>query len=142
MTEDQNPSSERVKVAKERVPGREATDQRQDQVLDLDIRAIAMLVIAKVVEDVEVTKAVVVVEVMSAAAEEAVVDEEGEITSQVEMRTPRRQHRPLKTPRWHQHQGLGLQPPRVLHLDRSVRQCYLLTLAHKMIKIPFRNDTG
>ena len=119
MTEDQSQSSEKTKVAKERVLGKEATDQRLVPVLDLDIRVIAMLVIVKVVEDVEASKVVAVAEGMNEAVEEAVVDEVGAIASQVEMRTQPQQQRLLKTQSPHQRLRLRLQPPRAVRLKWS-----------------------
>lgn len=121
MIEDQSPSSERTKAAKEQVPGKEATDQHQDLVLDLATRAIAMLVIVKVVEDVEDSKVAVVAEGMSEAAEEAAADEVEGTISQVEMRTQRQQqHRLLKIRSPRQRLQLQLQLPRVTRLELSL----------------------
>ena len=120
MIEDPSPSSVRTKVAKERVPGREATDQHLDQVLDLDTRAIVMLAIAKAAAaDAEVSKVAVVAEGTNAAAGEAVVDEVAGTTSQAETRTPHLQHRLLKIRSPRQHLRLRLQSPQAVRLDSS-----------------------
>lgn len=119
MIEDQSPSFGRIKAAKERVPGREAIEQHLDLALDLDIRAIATLAIAKVVEDVEASKVAVVAEETSEAVEEAVADEVEETTSQGEMRIPHQQHRSLKTRSPRQRLRLRLQRPPAVPLDLS-----------------------